>query len=134
MDSEGHSISSVILCLIIERMMDFTSPKVLVPAALFALLSPGVLLSLPSMKFASMESSRTSILIHALVLAILYWAIVKLKLFKTTLTRADIIVPALLFALLSPPVQRTSYAYVGISTILFILMFTVLRSKFPQYY
>ena len=115
-------------------MMDFTSPKILVPAALFAILSPGVLLSLPSMKFASMESSRTSILIHALVLGILYWVIVKSGLFRTTLTRADIIVPALLFALLSPPVSRTTYGYVGLSTLLFIIVFTLLRSKFPQYY
>lgn len=115
-------------------MMDFTSTKVLVPAALFFALSPGILLSLPSLSVHSMTSSLRAIFLHALVLVVLYWAIVKSGLLRTTITRADLIVPAILFVLLSPHVSQVTYPRVAISTALFIVIFTILRSKFPQYY
>ena len=125
--------------------MDFTSPKVLVPAILFALLSPGMLLSLPSLKLASGQTSLASVGIHALVLGLVYWLIVKFGLLKTTLTQADLVVPVLLFILLSPGVLlslpslkiasgTTSVPAVAIHTFVFILLFAVLRSRFPQYY
>lgn len=125
--------------------MDFTSPKIIVPAILFALLSPGMLLSLPSMNIASGQTSLTSVAIHALVLGLLYWGIVKAGLFKTTLTQADILVPVLLFVLLSPGVLlslpslniasgATSVPSVAIHTFVFVLLFALLRSRFPQYY
>lgn len=125
--------------------MDFTSPKVLVPAILFALLSPGMLLSLPSLKLASGQTSLTSVGIHAIVLGLVYWLIVKVGLLKTTLTQADLVVPVLLFILLSPGVLlslpslkiasgTTSVASVTIHTVVFVLLFALLRSRFPQYY
>ena len=125
--------------------MDFTSPKILVPALLFAVLSPGMLLSLPSLKFASGQTSLTSVGIHALVLALVYWLIVRVGLFKTTLTKADLVVPALLFVLLSPGVLlslpslkiasgTTGVPAVTIHTFIFVLLFALLRSRFPQYY
>jgi hypothetical protein len=125
--------------------MDFTSPKILVPAILFALLSPGMLLSLPSTKIASGQTSLQSVAIHALVLGLVYWGIVKAGLFKTTLTQADLIVPIVLFILLSPGVLlslpslkfasgTTSVPAVAIHTFVFVLLFAILRSRFPQYY
>ena len=115
-------------------MIDFTSQKVLVPAALFALLSPGLLLSLPSLDIASMKTNRIAILLHALVFIILYALIAKVGLLKTSITKWDLIIPAILFAVLSPPGSTTNGLKISISTLLFIVIYTILRSKFPQYY
>lgn len=119
-------------------MFDVASPKILVPAALFALLSPGVLLSLPSTKFANMTTSSKAIFIHALVLILVYWGLVKSKIVPVSITKADLLVPAILFILLSPtmlPIFKSTSMYaVVISTLVFVLLFGFLRSKFPQYY
>ena len=53
-------------------MIDITGPKVLAPALLFAVLSPGLLLALPRGAGLIVQAA-----VHALVLAILYWAIAK---------------------------------------------------------
>ena len=48
---------------------------VLVPVLLFILLSPGVLLTLPPLRkgaYMSGETSLTSVLVHALVFAVVY--------------------------------------------------------------
>lgn len=119
-------------------MFDVASPKILVPAALFALLSPGVLLTLPSTKLVSMTTSNTAIFIHALVLILVYWGLVKSKIVPVSITKADLLVPAILFVLLSPtllPIFKSTSIYaVTLSTIVFVLLFGFLRSKFPQYY
>ena len=124
-------------------MIDITSPKVLVPALLFATLSPGMILSLPSLKLASKTTSRTSVLIHAVVLALVYFGIAKLM--KSSITRMDLIVPAVLFILLSPGILvsippgsfmsgTTSVPAVAVHTLVFVLIFAFLRKAFPKYY
>ena len=124
--------------------MDFQSPKLLIPAVLFALLSPGILLSLPSTTFASGQTNLLSVLIHALVLVVLYWALLKYAL-GVSFTKADLVVPAVLFLLLSPDVLvtippgaimsgTTSTTAVAVHTVVFALVFGLLRSSFPQYY
>ena len=124
--------------------MDFQSPKLLIPAVLFALLSPGILLSLPSTTFASGQTNLLSVLIHALVLVVLYWALLKYAL-GVSFTKADLVVPAVLFLLLSPGVLvtippgaimsgTTSTTAVAVHTVVFALVFGLLRSSFPQYY
>lgn len=124
--------------------MDFQSPKLLMPALLFALLSPGMLLTLPSTKFASGQTNLLSVIIHALVLIVLYWALLKYVL-NVSFTKADLVVPALLFILLSPGVLvtippgsimsgTTSMPAVAVHTLVFALVFGLLRSSFPQYY
>ena len=53
---------------------------VLVPVLLFILLSPGVLLTLPPLRkgaFMSRETSLTSVLVHALVFAVVYMGLRK---------------------------------------------------------
>jgi hypothetical protein len=53
---------------------------VLVPVLLFVLLSPGVLLTLPPLRkgvFMSHETSLTSVLVHALVFAVVYMGLRK---------------------------------------------------------
>lgn len=125
--------------------MDMQSPKILVPAALFALLSPGLLLSLPSFKIASGETGLTSIVIHAFVFVIIYWLLAKSGMLKSSITKADLLVPMILFILLSPglllelPPGRimsghTNIPAVAVHTVVFALLFGILRSKFPQYY
>jgi hypothetical protein len=123
-------------------MFDVTGPKVLVPAVLFAVLSPGMLLALPSGAGLLVQA-----LVHALVLSLVYWAIAKFVL-KISLTTADLFVPALLFVLLTPGLVLTippkngglfmsgqsSPMAVGAHTLVFALLFAFLRGQFPQYY
>ena len=123
-------------------MIDVTGPKVLVPALLFAVLSPGLLLALPPGAGPVVQA-----LFHGLVLAFVYWAIAKFVL-KLSLTTADLMVPALLFVLLTPGIlltlppknggiwmsRQTSPMAVGAHTVVFALVFAFLRGQFPQYY
>lgn len=114
--------------------IDITGPKVLTPAILFALLSPGILLSLPRP-------------MAAVLLAVLYYVIAVFVL-KITLKPIDLIVPVVLFLLLSPGVLltippgsrgvfmsgQTSAVAVAVHTLVFALVFAFLRSQFAQYY
>lgn len=123
-------------------MIDITSPKVLVPTVLFALLSPGLLLGLPPG-----AGLFTQTLFHALVLAIVAWAIIKFV-FKFTLTPADLAVPALLFVLLTPGViltippmggsllfsGKTGVTQVLVHAFVFSLTYATMRGTFPQFY
>lgn len=123
-------------------MIDITGPKVLTPALLFAVLSPGLLLALPRGAGLLVQA-----VVHGAVLAILYWALAKYVL-GLSLTTTDFVVPALLFVLLTPGVLltlppgsagifrsgQTSGAAVGVHTLVFAIAFASLRSQFPQYY
>ena len=123
-------------------MIDITGPKVLVPTILFALLSPGLLLGLPPGSGLLMQ-----VLFHAMILSLLSWLIINFV-FKFTLTPADLIVPALLFILLTPGViltlppidgpvffsGKTGLVPVMVHTVIFSILFASLRGVFPQYY
>ena len=117
--------------------MDITGPKVLTPAILFALLSPGLLLRV----------GPNPLIVHALVLSLVYY-LVATFLLKVTLRPADLIVPALLFILLTPGVLltlppgskgiwmsgQTSLIAVGVHTLVFALIFSFLRKNFAKFY
>lgn len=120
-------------------MIDITAPKVLVPTILFALLSPGLVLSLPPGSGLLVQT-----LFHALVFAILSWAIIKFG-FKFTITSADLIVPALLFIMLTPGViltlppgeffsGNTGIVPVIVHTVVFSITFASMRGIFPRFY
>lgn len=123
-------------------MIDITSPKVLVPTILFALLSPGLLLGLPPGSGLLIQ-----VLFHAMILSLLSWIIINFV-FKFTLTPADLIVPALLFVLLTPGVLltlppdggpiflsgHTGIVPIMVHTVVFSIFFASLRGVFPQYY
>ena len=127
-------------------MIDITGPKVLIPAALFILLSPGLLLQLPSTKFQSGMTSRMSVMFHALVFVVLYSIIARLL--KIVVTPADLIVPAVLFMLLSPGMLltlppggkgafvsgETGVAPVFVHSLVFAFVFALLRKQFPAVY
>ena len=117
--------------------MDITGPKILTPAILFALLSPGLLLRV----------GPNPLIMHALVLSLVYYLIAKFVL-KVTLRPADLIVPALLFIALTPGVLltlppgsrgvfrsgQTSLTAVGVHTLVFALVFSFMRKSFAKYY
>lgn len=125
-------------------MFDRTSPKLLTPAFLFAALSPGVLLQLPDTnKLASGATSRQAVLFHALVFMIIYKLVAKCM--GLNLKQTDLVVPAILFILLSPGMLlqlpdtnlmsgRTSIQSVLVHTLVFALVFAFLRTRFPQFY
>ena len=115
--------------------MDITGPKVLTPAILFALLSPGLLIRVGSVPA------------HAIILSLVYYLIARFVL-KVTLRPADLIVPAVLFILLTPGILLTlppgskgvfrsgqsSLIAVGVHTLVFALVFSFMRTKFAKYY
>ena len=117
--------------------MDITGPKVLTPAVLFALLSPGLLVRV----------GPSPVIVHALVLSVLYYLIAHFVL-KVTLRPADLIVPAVLFIALTPGVLLTlppgskgvfmsgqsSLAAVAVHTLVFALVFSFLRKNFAAVY
>jgi hypothetical protein len=123
-------------------MIDITGPKVLIPALLFAVLSPRFLLAIPSEQGLMVQAAT-----HAIVLAILYWVIAKFVV-KVSLTKADLIVPAVLFMLLTPGLLltippgaggllmsgETSAVAVGAHTLVFAIVFALMRGQFPAYY
>jgi Protein of unknown function (DUF3339) len=114
-------------------MIDLTSVKVLVPTILFSVLSPGLILSLPSTDLGSMKTSLSTVGIHALVLVILYSALARSGLIKVSITKMDLIVPAVLFLILTPK-SSTNVHKIVLSTAAFALIFATLRTMFPQYY
>jgi len=133
-------------------MIDVTGPKVLIPTVLFALLSPGMIVQLPDKTpgeigwFHSEHTSRMSVLFHMFVFIIVYSLIARAM--NIVLTKADLMVTALLFALLSPGILLTlppgangvfASGQTGIGPILvhalvFAIIFALLRRQFPQVY
>ncbi len=125
-------------------MLNITSQKVILPTILFTLLSPGVILQLPdTTKLLTQQTSRSSTLFHAVVFAILYRFIASYR--GIVLQPADLLVPTVLFVLLSPGILlslpkkglflgSTSSTSVIIHALVFMLIFAFLRKQFPQYY
>ena len=114
-------------------MIDITGPKVLVPTILFALLSPGLLLSLPPG-----AGFLTQVLFHSLVFALLSWVIINFV-FKFTTTLADLIVPVILFIALTPGVILSLPAGGGmvpvmVHAVVFSIVWATTRGLFPRFY
>lgn len=106
-------------------MIDISGQKVVVPALLFA-----------AFQF---KNSKETVFMHAAALGLVYFLISKFMT-KTTLTKADLVVPAILFLILSPkilftlPMKAELPIVVAIHTFIFAIVFATLRSVFPQYY
>ena len=120
-------------------MLDITGPKVLTPSALFLLLTPGLLLQLPdTTKLFTGKTSQSSVLFHALVFMLAYRIVAKLL--QLTLTPADLIVPTVMFVLLSPgmfltiPGQGPRMNAMLVHPLVFAVAFAFLRKTFPQLY
>lgn len=113
---------------------DLTNERLLVPTALFILLSPGLLLQLPSLKFATMQTDMKSSVIHSLVFVLLYFLLAKTKIVKSSLTPADLAVPALIFLALNVTMNTTSPMQIGVRALIFFIVFALIRQFFPQFY
>ena len=118
-------------------MIDVTGPKVILPATLFILLNPGVFLELPTKTWMSGHTSKTSVLFHALVFVIVYSLLARML--NIVLTKTDLIVPAILFILLSPHVllsipNKSGLTPVLVHALVFAVVFALIRKQFPQYY
>lgn len=129
-------------------MIDITGPKVSIPTALFALLSPGLVLELPKKTnyLFTGHTSRQSVLFHALVFLILYKLLARAM--GVALRPTDLVVPTILFMLLSPGMLltlppssggvfasgQTSVTAVLVHSLVFAIVFAFLRKTFPQYY
>lgn len=132
-------------------MFDLQSPKVMTPAVLFALLSPGMILQLPDKvplkdagSFFTMKTSYQAIAVHAFVFAIVY-KLVAQQMGINISKVADLLVPMALFVILSPGLLlqlpslklftgSTSVVSVLIHALVFAVLFAFLRSRFPQFY
>ena len=113
--------------------------KLLVPSILFLVLSPGLMSS-------GETTSFMSVFLRALILVAMYCGIAMAL--GLSLTKADLIVPAVLFVLLSPGVlltlppgpggvfmsRHTSSSAVVMHTLVFALIFGLLRRTFPKVY
>lgn len=124
--------------------LDITSPKVFTPALLFAALSSGMVFF---MKKNGGNTFGSVLLVNALIFALIYYGIMKFVLRKE-LTRADILVPLILFIVLTPGVLltippgsgglfmsgQTSTPAVAVHTLVYAVVFALLRTKFPKYY
>lgn len=124
--------------------LDITSPKVFTPALLFAVLSSGMVFF---MQKNGANQFGSVLLVNALIFALIYYAVMKFLLRKE-LTRADILVPLLLFVVLTPGVLltippgskglfmsgQTSTAAVAVHTLVYAVLFAFLRAQFPKAY
>jgi hypothetical protein len=100
-------------------MIDVTSPKVIVPTLAFV----GLNLT---------WFNQFSLVTKALLLSLVNYA-ASVGIFGMTVTRADLIVPALLFVAFSFIKRKTDMA-VLFQAILFAVVFGLLRYIFPKYY
>jgi hypothetical protein len=124
---------------------DVTSQKVAIPAALFLALSPGMVLKTNgnSLSFGKMGTDQMSVLFHALVFFLVYSLIAKAM--GIALTKADLLVTTALFIALSPGLLltippgefmsgKTSQSAILAHTVVFAVVFALLRKQFPKFY
>ena len=128
-------------------MFNLASPKVVMPSALFALLSPGLLRQLlPDKMPLKNVNNFVFVLFNALVFLIVYKMIAKFR--GIVLKPADLLVPTILFVILSPGVLlsippgpggvvmsgETGITQIFVHAIVFAIVFAFLRSTFPKVY
>jgi hypothetical protein len=122
-------------------MIDITSQKVSIPAALFIALSPGVVLTTTgkNVKFQSGNTSRQAVFFHALVFLLAYSLIARAL--GLVLTKTDLLVTVALFVALSPGILLTlpknsagSLQAAVVHAVVFAVVFALLRKQFPQFY
>jgi hypothetical protein len=112
--------------------------KIIIPFVLFQVLSPGV--------FTVMKTSVQDVMLNALIFVAAYAAIARVL--GLTLTKADLIVPTVLFILLSPGLLltlppgsggvfrsgQTSLISIISHALVFGVIFALLRRQFPKVY
>lgn len=125
-----------------------TSHKVAVPAALFLALSPGVLVTTAGsdIKFMNRKTNQPAVFFHALVFFLVYSLVAKAM--GLVLTKTDLLVTTSLFLVLNPGFLltlppgskgvfrsgQTSLNSVLTHSIVFAVVFALLRQQYPQFY
>ena len=121
---------------------NLTSQKVAIPAALFLALSPGVVLTTDGSKVTFGNRKTGQMAVFFLVYSLIA------KAMGLVLTRNDLIVTTALFLALSPGLLltlppgsggvlrsgQTSLNAALVHTIVFAVVFALLRRQFPQFY
>ena len=131
--------------LSLPKMPAVTSPKVAVPAALFLALSPGMILKAEGRKFSfnKVGTARVTIYFHGLVFFLVYSLVAKAMGIVLTTNAHHIdtnlfmaLSPGLLLTI--PPGEfmsgKTSRAAILTHTVVFAVVFALLRKQFPQFY
>lgn len=138
-------------------MLNVTSSKVAIPTALFALLSPGMVLQLPDViplvntkritnGLFTGKTSPSAVFFHALVFMVVLKVVARLM--NINLKPTDVLVPTALFMLLSPGMLltlpsdtgsvlltgQTSVQSVLVHAVVFAILYACLRKNFPQFY
>ena len=127
---------------------DITSQKVAIPAALFLALSPGVLLTTDGrgVSYMNRKTNQMAVMFHALVFFVIYSIVARVM--GLVLTKTDLIVTTALFLALSPGLfltippgpggllrsGETSVAAAFTHSVVFAVVFAILRRQFPQFY
>lgn len=127
---------------------NLTSQKVAIPAALFLALSPGVLLTTSgsTVSFMNRKTTNMAVFFHALVFFLVYSLVAKAM--GLVLTKTDLLVTTGLFIALSPGLLltippgsggllksgQTSLPAALTHSIVFAVVFALLRRQFPQFY
>lgn len=124
------------------------SQKVIIPAALFLALSPGLVLSTngKQLTFGGGKTSQSFVLFHALVFFLVYALVARVM--NIALTKTDLLVTTILFIALSPGILLTLPPGAGgvfrsgetspvssvVHAVVFAVVFALLRKQFPQFY
>lgn len=127
---------------------ELTSQKIAIPAALFLALSPGVLVTTAgkNVKFMNGKTNQMAIFFHALVFFLVYSLVARAM--GLVLTKTDLLVTTSLFLALSPGLLltlppgsggvfrsgQTSISAALTHSIVFAVVFALLRKQFPQFY
>ena len=127
---------------------ELTSQKIAIPAALFLALSPGVLVTTAgkNVKFMNGKTNQMAIFFHALVFFLVYSLVARAM--GLVLTKTDLLVTTSLFLALSPGLLltippgsggvfqsgQTSISAALTHSIVFAIVFALLRRQFPQFY
>ncbi len=89
--------------------------SIAIPVTLFVLLSPGLLF-------------RQSAVIHTMIFMATYWAVAKAM--GVALSKADLVVPTVLFFLLSPPGGVGDLNTIILRALIFAIIFALVRKYF----
>lgn len=122
-----------------------TSQKVAIPSILFLALSPGMILKTNGSKltFKNVSTDKLSVLFHGLVFFLTYSLIAKAM--GLVLTQTDLLATTTLFMALSPGMLltippgsvmsgKTSQVAIVTHSVVFAVVFALLRKQFPKLY
>ena len=107
-------------------------PKVITPAMIFAVLSPGLIVTVPN-KLLGGGSPLMTKAVYTLLYVFIY-NLIATQFMGLVLTQTDLLVTAGLYFLLNARGGTAGLDTIFVHTIIFIVIFAFLRKQFPQFY